>query len=243
VFFFCDKRREIFLLVSFFFVNCVLNGAIGFDNDQKRFFTACVENNKEVIEEIIGLYSKDYQALQSLFCMHDEDTETPLHLVAVRGFLDIVRLFLKHSASTWLRNKYQCTPLHLAIMNGSLEIVHLLHMNDADLSACDSDQGTPLHWAVAHEHLPIVAYLLKQKVMVNVVDRFLKTPLDSALALKNMAIICLLIEYGAPLTEEIKQNEFLYQKIREHFILRGRQVLQGNFYLPINYKRSSEKPL
>jgi ankyrin repeat protein len=74
--------------------------------------------------------------------------ETPLHIAAARGHLEVVELLLSHGGDTQLRNKDQKTPVDLA-MNSAvinrLQMSNLTHqrrslvMYEADEYADDSD--------------------------------------------------------------------------------------------------------
>ena len=54
------------------------------------------------------------------------DGNTPLHLAAVRGFVNVGRCLLDHDARTMAKNNEKQTPLHLAVMNSHNEFAVLM---------------------------------------------------------------------------------------------------------------------
>ena len=54
------------------------------------------------------------------------DGNTPLHLAAVRGFVNVGRSLLDHDARTMAKNNEKQIPLHLAIMNSHNEFAVLM---------------------------------------------------------------------------------------------------------------------
>ena len=74
--------------------------------------------------------------------------ETPLHIAAARGHLEVVELLLNHGGDSQLRNKDQKTPVDLAMNSAIVNLLQLsnlahqrrsLVMYDADEYAGDSD--------------------------------------------------------------------------------------------------------
>jgi len=64
--------------------------------------------------------------------------ETPLHIAAARGHLEVVELLLDHGGDSQLRNKDQETPIDLAMDSA---IVNLLQMSN-----------------LSHQHRSLVMY-------------------------------------------------------------------------------------
>jgi len=88
--------------------------------------------------------------------------ETPLHVAAEKGHVEIARLLLEHGADPNARDMYGVTPLHLATYWGHLDVVKLLLEHGADPNAKEKLGGeTPLYWAVQHKRTDIAKLLLK----------------------------------------------------------------------------------
>ena len=84
--------------------------------------------------------------LKNVVFESDNDLNTPLHIAAKHGHLDIVIFLLEHDVFINTTNVYLETPLHLAAQ-GSVEIVQLLLKTKAKFTA-DRCGLTPLHRAV-----------------------------------------------------------------------------------------------
>jgi len=74
--------------------------------------------------------------------------ETPLHIAAARGHLEVVELLLSHGGDSQLRNKDQKTPTDLAMNSAIVNLLQMsnlshqrrsLVMYEADEYAGDSD--------------------------------------------------------------------------------------------------------
>lgn len=78
----------------------------------------------------------------------DDETETPLHFAARRGYQDIVTLLLDDT-----RTKVNCadsrnsTPFHAACSGGDRSVCELLLKHGADLTAKTKNRLNALHFA------------------------------------------------------------------------------------------------
>ena len=103
-------------------------------------FEAAGTGNAEAVRELLekhpGLVSKKSRT-----------GDTPLHVAAMNGRTEVVKLLLAGKADVNARNDYGVTPLHNAAGNGLTEVVALLLAGGADVNAKDEFGQTPLKMA------------------------------------------------------------------------------------------------
>lgn len=112
------------------------------------------------------------------------DGDTALHLAALYGRLECVRLLLEAGAHAAARNPEDLTtPLHDAAAGGYLDVVRAL-LDDprgaASLQAQDSDGDTPLHNAARGGHGHVVNFLLARGAAPAARNHAGKTPAQEA---------------------------------------------------------------
>ena len=78
----------------------------------------------------------------------DDKGNTPLHVSASRGYLDITKLLLADKADVNSRTDAGNTPLKWAAYNGHTDVAALLIADGADVNAKDDKGWTPLGCAV-----------------------------------------------------------------------------------------------
>ena len=125
---------------------------------------------------------------------------TPIHLAALNGFLDIVKLFLKFGVDASLRSDNRYTPLHCATFKGNLELAAFILDAGADTTA-QSDAGeTVLHTCLlCNSNDDMVPIMLRGGVPLDVVDSHGRTALHEAAGSGFLSVVKLLIEHGANL--------------------------------------------
>lgn len=77
----------------------------------------------------------------------DSRLSTPLHLVAMRGYLDVGLSLIRHGADVNAKDMSQVTPLRHAAYRGEDAIVRLLLHHGADPSMVDAAGGRPVEVA------------------------------------------------------------------------------------------------
>ncbi|XP_052902367.1 ankyrin repeat domain-containing protein 27-like [Anopheles moucheti] len=108
---------------------------------------------------------------------------TALHVAAMHGNVEMVRVLLEHKVNPTIRLKSGATALHLATRERRLRIVRML------LSRCaiadivdlkDSRGDTPLHYAVEQNNLQLVQMLLEADADRSIRNLQGKRPIDIA---------------------------------------------------------------
>lgn len=127
----------------------------------------------------------------------DSDGNTPLHIAASKGSLDIVRLLVDSGAIIGDLNNRQATPLHLAASADSVEVISFLLGKGADIEAVDSSVMTPLNEAAKQGKEKSVNILTQSGANINTSDSRLNTPLHWAANYGYNAIINTLVSAGA----------------------------------------------
>ena len=105
--------------------------------------------------------------------------QSPLHLAARRGSLDIVRLLLQSGADPNAVDHRGWTSLHHGSDAGCVDIVQLLLTNGSDVNAASGNNGnTPLRFAVKKGYLGTVRALLDAGANPWVINKANHTALD-----------------------------------------------------------------
>ncbi|XP_037675224.1 ankyrin repeat domain-containing protein 27 isoform X2 [Choloepus didactylus] len=126
-----------------------------------------------------------------------QDGSSPLHVAALHGRADLVRLLLKHGASAGARNTNQAVPLHLACQKGHFQVVkHLLDSN-AKPNKKDLSGNTPLIYTCSAGHHEVAALLLQHGASINVSNNKGNTALHEAVIEKHAFVVELLLLHGA----------------------------------------------
>jgi len=127
----------------------------------------------------------------------DELGENPLHIAAVRGYLQAASMLIDRGADVNAGDVRGLTPLHAAAWAGNNEVVALLITKGADINARDEDGVTPLHAAALAGRSETVALLIDRGAHVNVKNDEGMTPLHAAALAGDRQTVALLIARGA----------------------------------------------
>ena len=106
--------------------------------------------------------------------------QSRLHIAAVNGNDDVVRVLLERGADINARTSTQRTPLHIAVEKWHDEVVRMLLERGADVNARNMWQATPLHIAAFHGDDEVARMLLERGADINARTKDGETALDWA---------------------------------------------------------------
>jgi ankyrin repeat protein len=96
---------------------------------------------------------------------------TPLHLSAIMGYKEIVKVIIKAGADVNAENINKQTPLHVSACIGHTEIVKVLLKYGANVDAENWFLQTPLHLSADYEHDDVTKLLLQAGASVGKTDK------------------------------------------------------------------------
>ncbi|KAL8281863.1 hypothetical protein RB597_009535 [Gaeumannomyces tritici] len=128
--------------------------------------------------------------------LRDHYGRTVLHLAAIAGMAEVVRLL--KGAEKEANDRNGRTPLHLAAQKGHEAVARLLAAElGADKEAKDYYERTPLHWAALGGHEAVARLLVEAGVDKEAKNNDLHTPLHLASEKGHHVVARLLVEAGA----------------------------------------------
>ncbi len=111
-----------------------------------------------------------------------QENPTPrinLHLAALQGRVDAIRLHIKAGSDLNEIDEYGSTPLIAAITFGQTEVAKVLIEAGVDLKITNNEGSTPLHIAAFFCHTEIVKALLDNSADKNLRSNAGSTPLET----------------------------------------------------------------
>jgi ankyrin repeat protein len=118
---------------------------------------------------------------------------TPLHLAAMKGLSDTVRVLLEFRADATARDDNNDLPMHLAAMEGYKDVVCQL-IGKADVDARGFHGRTALHLAAARGYIDLVQVFLEHGADANIADSSGFRPILDCLEYGYEGIALLLLE-------------------------------------------------
>ncbi|XP_076466512.1 transient receptor potential cation channel subfamily A member 1 homolog [Babylonia areolata] len=144
--------------------------------DKTAIYLAAEENKLAVLEKLLS-----YPQVKRLINVSDQYDATPLHVACQNGYLDIVRVLIRHEANIACKNEEEQTPIHLAAKYGRTSIVReIVGRDKSTLNDEDEDSNTALHLAAEFGHTRVAEILLELGADVSARNYNQWTPLDLA---------------------------------------------------------------
>ena len=120
--------------------------------------------------------------------------QTPFHIMAGNGHLELYKLTIENAEEKHPRDKAERTPLHLAASNGHLEICQLIIDNVQDTNPSDLFGRTPLHLAALEGYFKVCQLIIDNVQDKNPSDLYGKTPLHFAARNGHLEVFQLIID-------------------------------------------------
>uniref|UniRef100_A0A914BZ29 Ankyrin repeat protein n=2 Tax=Acrobeloides nanus TaxID=290746 RepID=A0A914BZ29_9BILA len=104
---------------------------------------------------------KNDEIMSKMFMLPNLRLNTPLHVVAEAGNIEVFKMIKDHYTNIYMRNIFLQTPLHLAVLKGHVNLVtELLNKSTYGVNLKDRHQ-TPLILAIKANSSKIISLLLK----------------------------------------------------------------------------------
>lgn len=167
------------------------------------------EKAHEVVEELIKAYIDRGDGVVVLD-EQDEDGRTPLHLAALNGDVETIKVLMKNGADIDIQDKYDGnTALHFAANSACAEAVKTLVENGADVNIQDKYGKTALILFASkyHDNRETINVLTRNGANVNTQDEEGKTALHYAARNGNERTVKALVESGAYVDTQDKNGK------------------------------------
>ncbi|XP_075040679.1 ankycorbin isoform X6 [Mixophyes fleayi] len=107
----------------------------------------------------------------------DSEGKTALHLAALKGNADCLRVMLTHGVDVLAQDLSGHSVLHLAVKYNHTDCVKRLLQSKCPTECTDFAGKTCVHYAAANNYLPVLQLLCENKCLLNVKDSDGNTPL------------------------------------------------------------------
>ena len=189
--------------------NAVLDISVKGKQPSEQTPTTAIETEKNAFDLLTYAGANRLQATEKLL-KNGADIKitskiglTALHLAALHGNSEMVKLLLGFGADVNARDPFGLSPLHMAAQYGHVNTIEVLLANGADINAKTKDRGlTPLHWAALWGYTEGINTLLDYGADINAHDTVGNTPLNWAKAYKHYDMARMLARYGGKMRSE-----------------------------------------
>ncbi|XP_060784990.1 BRCA1-associated RING domain protein 1 isoform X2 [Neoarius graeffei] len=120
--------------------------------------------------------------------------ETPLHLAAIKGDVEVTKALLEQGADPNLKDHAGWTPLHEACNLGHVGVVKVLLQQGALINTPGYENDSPLHDAVRNSHAAVARLLLEHGASTTVLNIFGLRPVDYAMTPEMREVLSLVPE-------------------------------------------------
>ncbi|QMV45638.1 hypothetical protein HC358_00465 [Wolbachia pipientis] len=185
------------LIDDFYFNSVYVYEEIFFTNESNPLHLLAKNGSCEAVKAILTHVEKCHSGkLREVVNIENNQGQTPLHIAAENGWLNIVKYLISKGANTNAKDKYGRTPLHIAAKNGEFDMVKYLINEGANVNAKDKFDSTPLHSAAENGELSIVRYLINKGAYVTK-DKVGRTLLHHSALYGSSDVAEYLIQEGA----------------------------------------------
>lgn len=166
-------------------------------HEQNRKLFEAVKNGRyKEVTDLITMGTDIYHCIGITLRPYNNEYNTPLHLAAALGYLDIAKYLLKKGADVNARNRKKQTPLHLAVFNAHKDIIKYLIVHKAEINAVEDEGDSPLAWAVYKGQTAILSLLIELKANIHIQNKIGNTPLHWVAEEGYVDVAKVLLEQG-----------------------------------------------
>lgn len=137
--------------------------------------------------------------------LHDNNENTPLHVAAANGYIELVKSLLQLKVDANVVNRQLQTPLHLAVECGYKEVIKYLITHGAKIDTRENEGDSPLAWAAYTGQSEIASQLCELGAQINIKNNNGNTPIHWAAYKGYLDIVEFLIQRGAD--HNLKNNQ------------------------------------
>ncbi|XP_052810784.1 transient receptor potential cation channel subfamily A member 1 homolog isoform X1 [Mya arenaria] len=164
-------------------------------NDKTVVFLAAEENKLDVLQVLTA-----NRGTRDLIDHRDEENNSPLHIAARHGHINIVKCLMENGAMISLKNDMEQTPMHMAAEHGWIGVVREIAGKDKNsLNDGDENSNTALHLAADGGHIQLVKTLIKLGADHEIRNGSLRTAMGCAAANGHMKVVIHLVNADTPI--------------------------------------------
>ncbi|XP_045216692.1 uncharacterized protein LOC123566548 [Mercenaria mercenaria] len=127
----------------------------------------------------------------------DRKGDTPIHLAARKGNLDILELLIQNGCNVNQKNQNGFAALHYAAREGRMDIVCFLLKYGAEPNIKNEDGDGPIHELVKFQPMDVIEEMVSLGMDVNLQNKIGSTPLHVAVANNHQEAVETLLTCGA----------------------------------------------